>query len=773
MYLKKNSIFTVNQPPIIHTYTTLKQKNPYTFFNQFCLRTPLLPLNFYFDLTQGKSISIEKLKSAWKNPIIKEAIFLASPELFEVVENLLTGKITDSKKIHKLQNSLLKYLSRMSSRCTPFGLFAGCSIGTFSDKTHIELEPCQKNSRQTRFDMNFLVAFSQKLSKEKHIQKQLLWYPNNSLYKIGNQYRYVEYTYNEKNTRQHSIEAITHTPYLAMIIEDSRSGKKINELAMLLVDDDISIEEAEGFIDELINNQVLVSELEPSVTGDDFLKQLYTNLKKLQGTEAVLKEIDTYQRFLDQVDLKLGNNPKNYITLGQSINRGQDNFELKHLFQTDLYTQAKKNELSIHTAYKIKRLMPFLNRISFPHQNSNLEQFRNAFVKRYETREVSMATVLDTETGIGYLQSQDANDSTPFLNDLHIPYKQSSEQNYSWNEVQEILQKKLNENTNSYTLQLEDKDFENFSENWNDLPDTMSAMVEMVTINGEEKIVMAYVGGTSAANLLGRFSTGHPDILKHTKDIIKVEHDMHPDKILAEIIHLPQSRTGNVIRRSKLRDYEIPYLGKSNLPTDKQIPIDDLMIAVKHNKIILRSKKHNKEVLPKLTNAHNYSGQNSLPIYHFLCDLQKQKMRTSIGFYWSDLLEKNTFLPRVTYKDFIFSEARWKISKEQIQFLLDAYNKEEDLITKLSNWRSKLQMPKLVQLTEGDNTLLINMENNDSIKMWLETIKNRQNFELKEFLFTEKSIVRQEHNNYTNQFIISFYNEEKLKKVRDRMLDVR
>lgn len=741
----------------------MKQKNPYAFFNQYCLRVPLLPLDFYCNLTKNKSITFDEFKSIWEDVIIKEAIFLASPELFEAIENWLDGKITDAKKIQKLQNSLLKYLSRMSSRCTPFGLFAGCSIGAFSDSTNIELKTLNNFKRQTRFDMNFLVAFSQKLSKELYIRKQLLWYPNNSLYKIGNQYRYVEYTYDERNMREHSIEAVSYTPYLEIIIENAREGKKIEDLAALLVDDEITIEDAIGFIEELIENQILVSELEPSVTGNDFLMQLKTNLNKLEGTETVLNDINLYQKGLDDVDLKLGNSSEKYINLSKSIKNKEANFELKHLFQTDLYTEVKANQLHVNIAYKIKRLMPFFNRISIPHQNSNLEQFKKAFVKRYETREVSLTTALDTEIGIGYIQGQDMNDSTPFLNNLQIPVKTSAVQSFSMNAVQEILFEKINEIGKSYTLKLDDKDFTKLEINWNDLPDTMSTIVEIVNSEGEEKKVMSYIGGTSAANLLGRFSTGHPTILNHVKNIIEIEKKIHPVKIVAEIIHLPQSRTGNVIRRSKFREYEIPYLGKSNLPFNKQIHINDLTIAVKYNKIVLRSKKHNKEVLPKLTNAHNYSGGNSLPIYQFLCDLQKQNTRSSIGFYWGDILEKNAFLPRVVYKDFIFSEARWKITKEQMYLLQEeGVSKTSNLIPIVNNWRAELQIPKLVQLIEGDNTLLINMENNDAIKMWLNIVKNKSFFILKEFLFTESSVVKQGKSNYTNQFIISFYNEEKL-----------
>ncbi|PKV48449.1 lantibiotic biosynthesis dehydratase-like protein [Aquimarina sp. MAR_2010_214] len=752
----------------------MKLKNPYTFFDQFCLRTPILPLDFYYDLTREQNITIATFKDVWKNDNIREAIFLASPELFSEIEKWLSGQLKDVKKSKRLESSLLKYLSRMSSRCTPFGLFAGCSIGTFGKATAIELANYDKHQRQTRFDMNFLVAFSQKLAKEEAIKKQLLWYTNNSLYKIGDQYRYIEYKYNQYNRREHSIEAVAYAEYLEAIIESARSGKKIKELASLLVDDEITYEEASEFISELIDNQILVSEIEPSVTGDDFLEQLEDCLSQIEGADAILTEIQHYKKFLEQVDQKLGNETVEYLRLSERIAQLETPFELKYLFQADMYTQAQSNQLNIRWGYKLTRALELLNRISSASSETHLQRFKDAFVKRYETQEIPLATVLDTEVGIGYLQHQDANDSTSFLDDLYIPSKPVSGQEMQWTAVQEILNKKLQDihKENQYTLLLEDKDFEHLELDWSDLPDTMSTIVQIATIDGEEKMIFSSIGGSSAANLLGRFSTGNKNILKHVQDIAAVEQEMYQNQILAEVVHLPESRTGNVIRRATIRDYEIPYLGKSNVPIEQQVAISDLMISVQYGRIVLRSKTLNKEIIPRLTNAHNYSA-NALPVYHFLCDMQKQGGRSGLGFYWGEVLEKHTFLPRVVYKEFIIEKARWDITTADLPFLKE--NNEKDKMEMIVAWRAKHNIPVMVQLIDGDNTLLINLENVNSVNMWLDTIKNKKRCRLEEFLFAEevqsneqKGIVQQEGMSYTNQFIISMFNKEKLEQERKK-----
>ncbi len=747
----------------------MKLKNPYTFFDQFCLRTPLLPLDFYHNLTREAHISTEKFKDIWTDAIVREAIFLASPELFDEIEKWLTGKISDTKKIIRLQSSLLKYISRMSSRCTPFGLFAGCSMGKFGDTTNITLADYNKNERQTRFDMNFLVAFSQKLAQEDVIKKQLLWYPNSSLYKIGEQYRYIEYRYNQHNRREHSIEAVGYSSYLETIIENAKQGKNIDELAKLLVDDDISFEEASGFVDELIENQILISEIEPTVTGTDFLEQLETSLRKLENTAPILEEIAHYKGFLRQVDQKLGNNAQDYLQLSERLDTLKTAFELKYLFQTDMYTLTESNQLQIRWAYKLKRALTLLNKITIAPAETNLEKFKEAFVARYETQEIPLAIALDTEVGIGYLQHQNANDSTSFLDDLYIPARRESRERISWSPVHKILNSKLQnlKDGNTHILELEDQDVEDLELNWNDLPDTMSTIAKIAMVDGEEKMIISSLGGASAGNLLGRFTTGNTQILEFVKQITNKEQEMLQNKILAEVIHLPESRTGNVIRRASVRDYEIPYLGKSNLPEAQQITIDDLMISVKYGKVVLRSKKLNKEIVPRLTNAHNYSA-NALPVYHLLCDLQTQGIRSGIGFYWGEGLEKRAFLPRVVYKDFILAKARWKITIQDIPYIKEYQQmKVKDLMDAIKKWRLECNMPKFVQLIDNDNTLLINLENSNAVRMWLDTIKKRSECILEEFLFAQQEgIVKKQDMQYTNQFVFSFYNQDKLEQVK-------
>jgi len=717
----------------------MNKKNPYKSFPNYILRTPLFSFNYYKSLTAKETISDSDFTKLCKDPIIKEALFLASPSFYSEVKRWLNGEIEDKEKQEKLKLSILKYLSRMSSRCTPFGLFAGCSVGTFEDHTKIELRGATKNERHTRLDMNYLVALSQDLVKNENIKSQLLFYPNSSIYGIGSQLRYIEYTY-VNSRRQHQIVAVDNSEYLSRVLNKAEEGAKVDDLANILVDDDITFEDAKGFIDELVASQLLISEIEPSVSGPEFLDQMTSVLKRLEHVEDVMSVLKATDEKIKGIDKKIGNDTKNYLDLDLFLKDLGTTSELKFLFQSDMVLNTKSNTISKDTIGSIQRGLSLFNKMTLPPRETLLSKFKDAFFERYEEREVSLSKALDVEIGVGFKQNQSSGDVNPLVDDLVIPGVQhkNTVTDIRWNAINSLLQKLLIKalKNDDYTIVIEDKDFNEFETNWNDLPDTFSSMVELIVENGVEKVRINSAGGSSAANLLGRFCHGDQKLHEFTKAIIAKETQMNSNKILAEITHLPEARVGNILMRPSLRDFEIPYLAKSLKAKGNQLEISDLMLSVKNNRtLFLRSKKTNKQVIPHLSNAHNYSGSGALPIYHFLATMQTQGMRSGISFNLGPFANEYEFLPRIEYHNLIVHNATWNLKKSHLESVFKVKKDNKTLIKAVSEFRNKFKIPQYVMLVDGDNELLINFENLTSVRMLLSTIHKRTAFKLTEFLF--------------------------------------
>ena len=374
-------------------------------------------------------------------------------------------------------------------------------------------------------------------------------------------------------------------------------------------------------------------------------------------------------------------------------------------------------------------------------------------------REMPLAVVLDPEAGIGYPPSNGSGVPTPLVDGLL--YKQGSEKNFNvdMSDTDYLILNKYHQaiKSSSKVIEITDDDLKEKNAVWDDLPQTMAVMAEML----RERIVLLSIGGSSAANLMGRFCHMNAELQDFVAEIVRHDEKGKTDAVYAEIVHLPEARIGNILFRPVLRQYEIPYLAGSILAREHQIPVSDMYISVRNGRIFLRSGKLNKEVIPRLSTAHNFS-YNSLPIYHFLCDMQNQGLRGGLYFSWPQILQNEQYLPRVTYKNVIFSLARWIVKKEHIKKILN-FNSEEELMMAVKEWRNDKGIPQYVELVDGDNQLFVDLNNVFHVQMLVSVIKKREAFFLQEFVhFPDQAIVHDEQGNcYTNQVIFAFTKDEK------------
>jgi lantibiotic biosynthesis protein len=272
----------------------MNQTIPFQFHHNIIARLPALPF--------VKALTNQHVDALLHNENFLEAIYLSSPVLYSECIKLRDGKIEDTKAVQKIQVSITKYYERMYSRCTPFGLFSGCTTLQWNENTDIHLNknnlldnlsisssfgeeskvrsPKKINykegltkERHTRFDMHYLCALAQELSKKDSIKNKLLYFANSSCYELANEIRFIEYQYKD-GKRKHQISAVSSSDYLHEIWEAAKKGCTILQLQQLLQAHDIEEQEAIDFVVEIIAAQLLVNELEPAITGEEFIYQI-------------------------------------------------------------------------------------------------------------------------------------------------------------------------------------------------------------------------------------------------------------------------------------------------------------------------------------------------------------------------------------------------------------------------------------------------------------------------------------------------------------------
>jgi hypothetical protein len=408
---------------------------------------------------------------------------------------------------------------------------------------------------------------------------------------------------------------------------------------------------------------------------------------------------------------------------------------------------------------ELQSTMIFLNKITPSTDKNTLSEFKDAFYSRYEGREIPLMAALDPELGLGYPVRNNPNDPSPLVDDLVFPQRKEAN-TFVQRPFHSILHQKAIEciTHRKNEIVLTDEDIKNFSVRWDDMPPTIYTMFQILRANpGDILIKLKICSGNSGANLLARFSHTNQAMHSYVKEIIDKEKELIPEAILAEIVHLPESRIGNVLCRPHLRDYEILYIANSDLPKEQLLEISDLLLSVRNGELVIRSKRLQKRIIPRLTTAHNYYN-NTLAVYRFLCDMQKPNGRGGLFFSWGSF--EHPFRPRVRYRNTILSPTSWTFKKKEMEHLFEI-KEDKMLLSKIKEWRDNFLLPRSVLMSDSDNELYIDWGNPVDIRSVFDIIKNRPSVNFDEFLFEpNNAVIRdQKGNPYLNECIVAFYKD--------------
>jgi thiopeptide-type bacteriocin biosynthesis protein len=694
---------------------------------------------------------ITAIQEIYARPLLQEAVFLASPALHAEMMKWLAQP--DSQL--KLPLALYRYLLRMSARCTPYGLFAGCTTGRIGPFPSAFSAAANNRHKVARLDMEYLSELVNELVQLPELRQQLNFYPNNSRYQNGYSIRYFEYQLRDKK-RHYFLSAFTQNDYITAVLTAATTGARIDQLVAELGKLDIAPEEAHAFIESLITHQILVAGLTPAITAPDSLSALIGELSVCELPAAGLPALQRIQQLLP---LQTAGVPS-YLEIKTLLTENFPAITAKDPVQVDLFFQPTTADLSSEVTDRLLQRLEKLAVLGTRGVPTDLQTFKQQFLQQYDQREIPLMMALDSESGIGYgIFSGDNSSYTPLIDDLIMPAGKKKD-TLHWNaQTKFVLQQFLTAQQQQATvIHITDAHLDELRAAVDApvLPPFLSVLGSLLATDaaaldsGDFKMLLKSCNGPNVLALLGRFATGDAELQTKLKAFAQMEQSLEKDCLLAEVVHLPEGRTGNVLLRPQLYDYEIPFLGKSSVADERQLPVSDLYVAVRNNKVVLRSARLNREVLPRLSSAHNFS--RGLSAYKFLCDLQQQQS-LSIHWNWGHLTEQ-PFLPRVVYREIILERARWYISQQIFAALLRDHSPE----AALQLLKAQYRMPDLVLLSEGDNDLLIDL-NNVFAGMLLTDKLKKGNVVLYEQLFSEDTrLLANETGFFCNEVIIPVCN---------------
>lgn len=359
-----------------------------------------------------------------------------------------------------------------------------------------------------------------------------------------------------------------------------------------------------------------------------------------------------------------------------------------------------------------------------------------------EPREMLRAAPIDAE-------EQEPRDDTP----APIPASQAATTGAG--ALQRLVQRKYLESVRMDLdeIVLTDADIQGPGAAWaNAVPASFSVLGSLRNAPGDHwRFSLDYAGGATALSLLGRFANGDDAIHALAGEIASMEAAADPGCVLAEIVHLPAPGLGNVSLRPLLRSYEIPYLGVSGAAPERQLDVQDLLLQLHGGELCLFSRRLGRRVLPRLSTAHNF-GNNALPVYRLLCELQYQGHAQPAVWDWGAFRDE-AFLPAVRYGHLLLKRKSWRLSDAGLDRISAA---------DFDSLRRAAGVPDFVRCGAGDQQLRYDLRNSDEAALLLGELRRDPSLRLEEATPDAAPLVQDAAGQaFANELMIPLLNPEK------------
>ncbi|OAB79897.1 lantibiotic dehydratase [Cochleicola gelatinilyticus] len=749
---------------------------------KFVYRIPNQPVDQWFASGAYEDIDTY-IKDFFSQKEMQEALYVASPDFFREMKRFLedTEYIAKNKKrMDSFRYSSIRYINRICTRATPFGLFGACGVGTINqEKTQINPQKQNTFQRSARLDIAFLDQIKDRILSNKEDRKLFLYFTNNSLYAQGKEYRYVEFQKTAKG-RKHILTNIKRNEYLDALIALAREGASYKTLLKSLTDENIDSDSASEFIHNLIDSKILLSELEPLIVSDNsydtHLLEIFSKLDKMQcsaSLQSIISELTTTHQKLQKIGADTVS-PKQYRKIRKNFKKHNIK-NTKHFIQIDAVSRHTNANLEKNDVWNVKKGMKaYFQLASAVQQNDKISAFKKNFIDRYGTQCVRLVDLLDPESGLNYGKFSDNQlFHSPIVDDIPVGSRQKDFDTFKWdNRIHYFLFKKMVKAIeNKTSVALTKNEINTFSFDQSKIPASLVAFVQMIPQQKNDPLInFRSWGSDSAATILGRFSSVSPEINEIVEEIAQHEQDCLPNnKVLAELNHLASPRIGNITARNKFRDFEIPYITKSNTENkERLINVHDLHIRLHNGKFQVLDSTKDLQIIPMLSNAHNFN-KDTLPVYRFLSDIQNESdQETSyMSLHLGPITKLLDHVPRISFENYIFRLATWKLLKKDYDWLW--MQPTEERLEKLKAYLTEKKLPMSFSIKSGDNRLFLDFNKTPkaSYILFTEEIEKKGVIIIEEnpFSDTEKGIVSNEAGTYFHELIIPFKNMSLLESI--------
>ncbi|MFN0290153.1 lantibiotic dehydratase [Pedobacter helvus] len=593
----------------------------------------------------------------------------------------------------RTQITIFKYFNRAKFRCTPFGTFSSFGVVMCMPAS----EPLIVSDEKTAHALTDWPNFDQSpYSFEDLIDKNSRLFANSSYYKIGNAIRYIK-----RKDETFELAEVDYDPMIVAVLNLCRKPVTISEL-LKTASTKTKRRARYELLEDMIICGLLITELDPNIIGEDYFKR---------------------------INLNLNISEQKYLLSEQKIIQG--NFPQKLLQHIPQLLELLKNTLP---------LTP---------DSDDLIDFTKKFTKHFDRANIPLMTALDPELGIGYGNLHLSKNTGSLVGEIIA--KSQAEKSDRLKELKAILNDHCSFKVGE-CIRIDDLlKSKNSSANDKPLPNSCSMMIRAV----DENIIVERIGGNTFNQLAGRFSFVSSDVKHLCSSITEIEEQANQNVVFFDLAYHAEKKVDNVNRRSRIYQQELNLLNYSEL--DEPLTLDDLYISVSGDKIVLRSKRLGKRVIPRMASAYNYQ-RSELPVFRFLYDLSYHGIWSDLTFDPLLIFPKKKYYPRFQFRNIILSPAKLKIINADIQEKNTAQQLE-----KIKELLCLYQLGDYVRLVRGDEYLVFNINFSEELQLLLQEIKKNGEVYVEEFLMPDNPTAMDKNGAaFNNQFVVPLVHHKEI-----------
>lgn len=680
-------------------------------FNHTIVRRPIFEQKSIQNIPDSIEGLIAFVQELYNNTKFREGVYIASQELYSEWEKAVKNNTLNES----LAFSILKYYIRSFSSAVPFGLFSSHGINT-NEK--------EEQSRYTYLDTVILYAFLRKINKEDIIRKSVLRL-NDTIYEVGNQYRYIETIITSGNV-SYNISSIDRDDLIEMVLSNFGNKRFSYEDFRDFIFENIDHEGEESvfnYIIQLFDNKIIISDVNVALNKDEALDIFISFLKKGDTEAPLYQSLIKIKNILEQINENVFNED---FSLYELIYAELDSLGIPYDKSKTLCTNYIRTANLILPEDINEKLVDTVNVLSEITKKTRkikvLEDFKIEFYKKYEEREISILELFDNDIGLLYgKKASEVEGYSDLVDDVEFGSKKDAKIASNNDSVTGFWERLFSERHS--VINLKNHDLSAFGKKA-----TQRGSYSLLTSIADGKVILKTAGGSSAVNLLARFSKGDQNILNACNQIIERE-NIHPEEVLpCEIHYISNIRAGNIMVKNVQRPYEINIL--SSGANGENIPLNDIYVKFLNNKFILFSKEKRKQIIPFFSTAFNY-GTNPLPIMKFLGDLQYEYRPNGLDIDFGDLKpDRVSHTPRITYgNDIVLYRETWNIFAEKVS------KNPKPQIAELKQYIEETSIPQYVILVSyNEDRMILDTTNIFCLELILNEIIKNKKVQLREFI---------------------------------------